>query len=73
MLKVNPGSAVDSFFLKAKVEGLSRGRIDNYNYTFKSFSDWAGERELSAIDQNLLRGYFLSLQQLLGHSESKPL
>jgi len=43
--KISPFSAVEFFFLRAKVEGLSKSRTQNYEIVIKGFSRFLGVKK----------------------------
>ncbi len=61
--RTSPFLSVDSFFLKARVEGISKGRIQNYEIVFTSFSKWLGVKSLEEITRDHIRGYLFYLQE----------
>ncbi|MHC9542471.1 MAG: tyrosine-type recombinase/integrase [Vulcanimicrobiota bacterium] len=61
--KTSPFLSVDSFFLRARVEGISKGRIQNYEIVLRSFSKFLGVKSLDEITRDEIRGYLLHLEE----------
>lgn len=60
---ISPFSIIDSFYLGARVEGISKGRIQNYEIVLKSFSKWLGVKAIEEIRRDDIRGYLLHLEK----------
>ncbi|MEN6529078.1 MAG: tyrosine-type recombinase/integrase [Anaerolineaceae bacterium] len=57
---------IDAFMMDRKAQNMAKGTIHYYQYRLKEFVEYCGTQEvkrITQIDPNLLRQYFLTLQQ----------